>query len=107
MNDTNTNLFNKYITTLNTSDPYQNTIANFCASLSENHIHTRIKLTFIEHSQYVTHITNHTTIYEKVLNYIYTNNLTDFTITFKDNIKYSYLKVILEQIPFFKMMFEE
>ena len=107
MNDTNTNLFNKYITTLNTSDPYQNKIANFCASLSENHIHTRIKLTFIEHSQYVTHITNHTTIYEKVLNYIYTNNLTDFTITFKDNIKCSYLKVILEQIPFFKMMFEE
>src|ERR1700679_595126 len=84
-------------------------IKNFCESLTNNTTHTLVKYMFTEYQKFCDLIneTHHGTVYDTVLRDISQNKLTDFTIKFPNNKTMSCLKVILEQAPFFKMMFGE
>ena len=81
----------------------EQSIKRFCESLTENLMHTLTKYMFAEHynTQY-----SEKEIYIKSLRNTYKSNLTDFTVKLP-NKTISCLKIVLEQSPFLKIMFEE
>ena len=95
-------LFGNYVKSLHCSECCDK-IINFCCSLTDSDMHTQIKYLIAEN--YEAHDLHDT--YVRTLREIYINDLTDFTITFANKKTFSCLKLVLSQIPFFKIMFEE
>ncbi len=101
-------LINSYDTLINSlnknNQPYDK-IKRFYDSLGDNEIHNTIKIIIDKYCR-LTYL-DAVQIYKMVLMDIFNDGLTDFTINFPDNTSFHCLKIVLQEIPLFSMIFED
>jgi len=100
-------VFDRFVSSLeDANDTEFGHIKSFCNSLTDNNIiHMLIKYMFAKYCK--TPDLNIYEIYDKVLQDIFEHDFSDCTLKSTDGKTYKCLKIVLEQIPFIKIMFEE
>ncbi len=99
------NPYEKLINVLDKNNKSYNKVKSFYDSLTDSEIHNKIKFLINEYCE-LTDL-DAIDIYKMVMMDIFNDGLTDFTVNFPDNTSCHCLKVVLQQIPLFSMIFED